>query len=147
MAYNRNLLTLTVEEKQELEGWAQSRTLPAGDVFRARLILALAEGKSYREIEHCMHTSAATIARWRTRFERHRLTGLEGRHQGSRPRIAAATVQARVVRRVQQRPKRWQHPLVVPETGPRVRDEQVHGATHSDPSALEAASSGTVFGQ
>jgi hypothetical protein len=41
----------TVEEKPELERWAQSRTLPAGDVFRARLILALAEGKSYREIE------------------------------------------------------------------------------------------------
>jgi len=37
--------------------------LPAGDVFRARLILALAEGKSYREIEKGMHTSAATIAR------------------------------------------------------------------------------------
>lgn len=101
---NRNLLTVTAEEKQELEGWAQSRTLPAGDVFRARLILALAEGKSYREIEHSMHTSAATIARWRTRFEGHRLAGLEGRHQGSRPRIATATVQARVVRRVQQRP-------------------------------------------
>lgn len=98
------MLTVTAEEKQELEGWAQSRTLPAGDVFRARLILALAEGKSYREIEHGMHTSAATIARWRTRFERHRLAGLEGRHQGSRPRIATATVQARVVRRVQQRP-------------------------------------------
>jgi transposase len=104
MTDNRNLLTLTAEEKEELEGWAQSRTLPAGDVFRARLILALAEGKSYREIEYGMHTSAATIARWRTRFERHRLAGLEGRHQGSRPRIATATVQARVVRRVQQRP-------------------------------------------
>jgi len=104
MTDNRNLLRLTAEEKHELEGWAQSRTLPAGDVFRARLILALAEGKSYREIEHSMQTSAATIARWRTRFERHRLAGLEGRHQGSRPRIATAIVQARVVRRVQQRP-------------------------------------------
>ena len=44
------MLTLTPEEKQDLERWAQSRTLPAGDVFRARLILALAEGQSYREI-------------------------------------------------------------------------------------------------
>ncbi|HEY1212456.1 MAG TPA: hypothetical protein VGE93_02380 [Bryobacteraceae bacterium] len=33
------------------ESWAQSRVLPAGDVFRARLILALADGMSYREIE------------------------------------------------------------------------------------------------
>jgi len=104
MTDNRNLLTLTPEEKQDLERWAQSRTLPAGDVFRARLILALAEGQSYREIERSMHTSAATIARWRSRFEQDRLAGLEGRHKGSQPRIATATVQARVVRRVQQKP-------------------------------------------
>src|SRR2546427_4570563 len=49
MTDNRNLLELTAAEKQDLERWAQSRTLPAGDVFRARLILALADGQSYRE--------------------------------------------------------------------------------------------------
>jgi len=105
MTNNRNLLTLTPEEKQDLERWAQSRTLPAGDVFRARLILALAEGQSYREIAKGMRTSAATIARWRTRFEQHRLAGLEGRHQGSKPRTATPAVQARVARRVQQKPR------------------------------------------
>lgn len=104
MADNRNLLILTPEEKQELERWAQSRTLPAGDVFRARLILALAQGKTYEEIEKGLSTSAPTIARWRTRFDRDRLAGLEGRHKGSQPRIATAAVQARVVRRVQQKP-------------------------------------------
>src|SRR6478609_920694 len=104
MADNRNLLELTAEEKRDLERWVQSRTLPAGDVFRARLILALAAGKSYREIESGMQTSAATIARWRVRFERDGLAGLEGRHRGSRPRTATAAVQARVVRRVQQKP-------------------------------------------
>ena len=105
MTDNRNLLLLTPEEKQDLERWAQSRTLPAGDVFRARLILALAEGKSYRQIEESMQTSPATIARWRTRFEQDRLGGLEGRHRGSQPRTATAAVQARVARRVQQKPK------------------------------------------
>jgi hypothetical protein len=44
MTDNRNLLKLTAEQKQELQRWAQSRTLPAGDVFRARLLLALAKG-------------------------------------------------------------------------------------------------------
>lgn len=104
MTDNPNLLTLTAGERRDLETWAQSRTLPAGDVFRARLILALAAGKSYREIESGMQTSAATIARWKARFERNRLAGLEGRHRGSRPRTATAAVQARVVRRVQQKP-------------------------------------------
>jgi len=35
MTDNRNLLTLTPVKKPELEQWAQSRALPAGDVFRA----------------------------------------------------------------------------------------------------------------
>jgi len=104
MTDNRNVLALTPEERRDLERWAQSRTLPAGDVFRARLILALGEGESYREIERNLHTSAATIARWRKRFGQDRLAGLEGRHKVSRPRTATAAVQARVVRRVQQKP-------------------------------------------
>jgi len=37
-------LALTGEQRNELSKWAASRTLPAGDVFRARLILALADG-------------------------------------------------------------------------------------------------------
>jgi transposase len=82
----------------------QSRTLPAGDVFRTRLIMALAEGKSYREIERSLQTSAATIARWSTRFQQDGLAGLEGRHKGSRPRTVTAAIQARVVRRVRQKP-------------------------------------------
>src|SRR5438874_13699799 len=94
MTDNRNLLTLTAEEEQELERWAQSRTLPAGDVFRARLILALGEGKSYRDIANSMRTSAATIARWKTRFERDRLAGPESGPKGSRPRMATAAFEA-----------------------------------------------------
>ena len=104
MTDNRSLLILTADEKQELERWSQSRTLPAGDVFRARLILALAEGQSYREIQKRMQTSAATIARWSERFEHHRLAGLDPLHKGSQPQTATPAVQARVVRRVQQKP-------------------------------------------
>lgn len=31
------------EQREELKRWAHSRSLPAGDVFRARLIVALAD--------------------------------------------------------------------------------------------------------
>ena len=47
------MLTITEEQRNELKKWAQSRTLPAGDVFRARLILALAEGQTY-EPDQCV---------------------------------------------------------------------------------------------
>ena len=104
MTDNRNLLKLTADQRQELGCWAQSRTLPAGDVFRARLILALGDGTSYREIAKSLKTSGPTIARWKIRFERDGMAGLEGRHQGSKPRSATPAVQARVIRRVQQKP-------------------------------------------
>src|SRR5712692_7541826 len=98
MTDNRNLLKLIPEQREDLQRWAQSRTLPAGDVFRARLILALADGITYREIARSLKTSLPTIARWKMRFEREGLAGLEGRHQGSKPRAATPKVQARVIR-------------------------------------------------
>src|SRR6202049_2427517 len=104
MTDNRSLLKLMPEQREDLQRWAQSRTLPAGDVFRARLILALADGSTYREIARSLKTSLPTIARWKMRFERDGLAGLEGRHLGSKPRTATPKVQAHVIRRVQQKP-------------------------------------------
>src|SRR6202047_1317737 len=104
MTDNRNLLKLIPEQREDLQRWAHSRTLPAGDVFRARLILALADGTTYREIARSLKTSLPTIARWKMRFEREGLAGLEGLHQGSKPRAATPKVQAHVIRRVQQKP-------------------------------------------
>ena len=104
MAQYGSLLILSNHEREELTRWAQSRTLPAGDVFRARLILALADGRSYHAIEEKLKTSSPTIARWRKRFEEHRMEGLNPRHMGSRPRTVTPAVQARIVRRTQQAP-------------------------------------------
>lgn len=104
MADNRRLLQVSSEQRGELERWAQSRALPAGDVFRARLILALADGLTYREIERKLGASAPTVVKWKSRFEQAGMVGLQGRHQGSRPRTATPAVQARIIRRAQQKP-------------------------------------------
>jgi len=40
-------VSLTHDQRSELSSIAQSRSLPAGYVFRARLILMLAEGASF----------------------------------------------------------------------------------------------------
>ena len=97
MADNRNLLPVTAKQRDELERWAQSRTLPAGDVFRARLILALADGLSYREIERRLGASAPTVSLWKRRFEKSGIAGLQEQHKGSQPRAATPAVQARVI--------------------------------------------------
>ena len=86
------VIKVSAEEREELTRWSKSRTLAAGDVFKARLILALADGKSYSAVEAELNTSRPTIARWRARFEEARIAGLEGQHRGSRPRKATAVL-------------------------------------------------------
>ncbi len=98
------VIELTEQEREELSRWAGSRTLPAGDVFKARLILALADGVSYSRIEAELNTSRPTIARWKARFDEGRIAALEGRHKGSRPRAATPATQARVLKKTQQKP-------------------------------------------
>jgi transposase len=95
---------LSQQNREELIRWAQSRTLPAGDVFRARLMLALADGKSWNQIQTELHTSRPTISRWKKRFEQQGLSGLDPRHKGSAPSKATASAQARVLRKTMQRP-------------------------------------------
>jgi transposase len=104
VADNLGLLELSDAQRAELEGWAQSRSLPAGDVFRARIVLALADGWTYREIERRLGASAPTVSKWKSRFEQDGMEGLQGRHRGSKPSRATPAVQARVIRRAQQKP-------------------------------------------
>jgi transposase len=98
------VIELSAEEREELTTWSNSRTLAAGDAFRAKLILALADGKSYSAVEAELKTSRPTIARWKARFEQSRIAGLEGRHKGSQPRKATPAMQARLLRKTQQKP-------------------------------------------
>ena len=44
-------LKLTADEHDELRQMSMSRSLLAGDVMRARMILMLADGRSYAEIQ------------------------------------------------------------------------------------------------
>ena len=101
----RELLKLSQEQQDELSQWTQSRTLPAGDVFRAKLILALAQGKSYSQIEVQLQTSRPTIARWKQRFEEAGIAGLDPRYTGTNPRVAVPEVQANILRRTLKSPE------------------------------------------
>ena len=58
-------IALSEEEKTELEQMTQSRTLPAGDVMKARMVLLLAKGTSYQQIQKLLDTTAPTISRWK----------------------------------------------------------------------------------
>src|ERR1700747_3727698 len=61
---------------------AASRTMKAGEVRRAKVILRLAAGQSYRTIMKQEGCGQDFVARWKERFARERLAGLYARHRG-----------------------------------------------------------------
>jgi transposase len=106
MPFTAEAITLTPDEQSELEQMTQSRTLPAGDVFRARLILMLAEGVPYRTIQERLDTTAPTISRWRNRFIKQRVAGLlEIRHPGQKPSVITPALQAKVLQLGRRKPQ------------------------------------------
>jgi hypothetical protein len=70
-------LLLTESQQSELSAVALSRSLLAGYVFRAKLILMLAEGASFSTIKRQLQTTAPTIIRWKQRFLGSSIDGLE----------------------------------------------------------------------
>src|SRR6187402_3330739 len=69
-------LTLTSDERVELERRCRSLKIRAEDARRARVILMLAEGESYSTIEATVPCYRDYINRWRRRFVADRLEGL-----------------------------------------------------------------------
>ncbi|MBV8831136.1 MAG: helix-turn-helix domain-containing protein [Acidobacteriaceae bacterium] len=132
------------KQRGELESWTQSRSLPAGDVYRARLILALADGLSYREIERKLGASRPTVSKWKRRFEQDGTEGLQGRQQGSKLRWATPGMQARGDSASTTEALCWQHPLVLPQTVGEVRRQQVDGAANSGAGQVATASVGPL---
>jgi transposase len=85
---------------------SMSRSLPAGDVIKARMVLMLAAGRSYAEIQERLQSTAPTISRWKKRFLDNRVSGLiEARHPGQLPTVITPRLQARVLEATRRKPK------------------------------------------
>jgi len=99
-------LQLKADERDELREISISRSLPAGDVIRARMILMLADGRSYADIQQRLQTTAPTISRWRKRFLDEGINGLlDRRHPGQKPTVITPKIQARVLEATRRKPK------------------------------------------
>src|SRR5580692_8677883 len=106
MPFGAEPLVLTEEERKELQQMTQSRTLPAGDVMRSRMVLLLADGVAYQKIQDLLDTTAPTIARWKRRFLQHRIAGLmEELHPGQPPYVRTPKLQAKVLAAIKEGPK------------------------------------------
>jgi transposase len=78
-------IELTRAEREELEARARRYTTPYRDVVRAKLVLLAAQGVSNDVIAARLDLPRQGVSKWRKRFWRHRLPGLEELPRGGRP--------------------------------------------------------------
>jgi transposase len=97
-------LTLTTDERAELQRRVRSLKIRAEDARRARVVLMLADGHSYSTIEAVVPCYRDYINRWRHRFLADRLDGLRARYRGQPPTILTPAMEARVLEKTRQRP-------------------------------------------
>lgn len=79
------IIRLSPEERRVLEARARHYTLPYRDVVRAKVVLLAAEGLENKEIGERLDMPRPVVSKWRGRFFRERLAGLEERPRGGRP--------------------------------------------------------------
>jgi transposase len=102
MEYGR--VFIAPPERQELQRRVRARSGRSEDARRARVVLMLAEGVSYREIARELGCSSKYVALWKSRFQQSRLAGLDSRHQGRRAWVVTPKLEAKVIARTRQAP-------------------------------------------
>jgi putative transposase len=115
------VLVLDAEQREQLESLATSRSLPAGLVRRAKIILLSPSGKSNLEIAGQLKTSKVTVSLWRCRFLRQGMSGLYDELRSGRPRPISDERVAQLVRKtLKTKPKnstQWSLRRIAGETG------------------------------
>jgi transposase len=92
-------LVISDGDRATLESWARSRAIRASHVERARIVLAVADGKGTSAAARETGVSRPTVIKWRNRFVSHGIAGLDDQARSGRPKrvddsaIIAATLE------------------------------------------------------
>src|SRR4029453_13810567 len=97
MVFMANTITLTKSERMELTKQAASRSGRAEDARRARLVLLLAEGRTWDDICDRSPCSRGFIDRWSKRFATERVAGLYSRHRRQTGRVLTPPLAAGIL--------------------------------------------------
>jgi len=89
-------IVLTDQEREVLSQWAHSGA-EQHRFERARVILLANEGVSTREIARRLHTRPARVSKWRRRFARSRLAGLNDAPRPGKPRSYDEATEKRIL--------------------------------------------------
>lgn len=89
-------VSLTMEQRSELETLSRRVSAPYRQVLRARIVLAAAAGEPNASIARNLAVCVDTVRTWRKRFCAQGVGGLVDRPRDGRPRVFPATVVAEV---------------------------------------------------
>jgi transposase-like protein len=94
-----SMVEVSDAERATLSSWVRSRSIRAGYAERARIILAVADGAGTSGAARLVGVSRPTVIKWRDRFVRDGLAGLDDEPRPGRPKtvddaaIVAATLE------------------------------------------------------
>lgn len=100
----RSTLSLTPTERGELDTQLRRRTLTASVAQRIRIVLLLADGVTYSDIQEQLNVPASTISRWKKRYQEQGLVGLATVHPGQAPRLLTAALRAKILNKIKEAP-------------------------------------------
>jgi transposase len=114
-------ITLTTEERAVLEALSRSTKSEVRMRARARIVLLAADGTATREIGRMVGCTTGTASKWRVRYARARLVGLdETGNRGAKPKYGSAE-QKRILAMLDQPPpagySNWTAPLLARALG------------------------------
>lgn len=90
-------LELSETEREVLEGYARRRKTAQQVALRARIVLLCAEGLENQAVAAKLSIHAVTVGKWRARFLRDRLDGLQDEPRTGAPRTVTDAMIERVV--------------------------------------------------
>lgn len=88
------IITLTVQDRANLEAVTHKATSPQSDVFRDRIILLAANGLNNTKILIALNFTPKTARKWRDRFDESGYAGLGDVPRSGQPPIYNDTVRA-----------------------------------------------------
>ena len=92
-------ITLTDDERKQLQKFARGRSTPARVVLRAKIVLHAAAGMLNKEIAEKLDTQQKTVGLWRSRFAEKGIAGIEVDAPGpGRPATTDANTVAEIIR-------------------------------------------------
>jgi transposase len=121
-------IVLTEEERETLSAWSRSSAAEHRMVERSRVIAFAAEGLPAREIARRLKTRLARVSKWKQRFGKDRLAGLQDAPRSGKPKTYDEQAEKRILTLLDSEPpegySQWNGRLLAEALG-NVSDAQV----------------------